>query len=189
MGCLRVKGGGRHQGRAAGDGGISQYCTDSQADGITISPMSVQTLRLYLTFHVLHSLLLFPGTRAVCFCSAERWPRSKQQQLHFYTLVSEQDSRSLNHPSQAPTAGTRVIRNLWDHPVACKKKKKKSLSSFWEEKQLENWRNYMPWAVKADTKEASVELSHYPEPALRRWMTINQCYIFFLYFLNCSILP
>lgn len=122
MGCIGVKGGRGHSGRAAGGHCLGQHCTDGA--GIATSPMSVHIPQLYLTFHMLHIWLplAFFQERTVCFCSAKQWPRSKQQRLHFYALVLEQDSHSLNHHLQSPTAETLVIRNLWDHPRSLQKR-------------------------------------------------------------------
>lgn len=93
---------------------MSQYCTDAQADGagIAMSPMSVQIPLPNLSHATQMTPSCFSQEHAVCFCSAKQWPRSKQQRLHIYALVLEQDSHSLNHHLQSPTAETFVIRNL-----------------------------------------------------------------------------
>lgn len=126
----------------------------------------------------------FSQERAVCFCSAKQWLCSKQQRLHFYALVLEQDSHSLNHHLQSPTTETLVIKNLWDHPCILQ-------TQVWhlseEKNQLEDW-NFMPPVVKVDTKEASVEVPHYPKTTLMWWVKQTMLYIF-LYFLNSSITP
>ena len=161
---------------------MSQYCTDAPADGagISISPMPVQIPQLYLTFHMLHKWLplAFPGN-AQCvsaLLSSGHVPSSSgcifmllyRNGTHIVWIIT------CSHPQQ---------KRLWLEtcetiPVACKK----SLASFWEEKQWEDWRTYMPPTVKDDTKEASVGEPHNPKTALRWWMNKIQCYIFFFVF-------
>lgn len=152
-----------------------------------MSPVSVQIPQLYLTFHMLHKWLplAFPrNMRCVsALLSSGHVPSSSGWifTLLYWNRTCIVWIITCSHPQQ---------KHLWLEtceiiPVACKK----GLASFWGEKQLEERRNYTPSAVKVDTKEASVELPHYPEMALRWWMNSKQCYIFFCIFLIAVSLP
>lgn len=94
---------------------MSRCCVDGQPDGAGISLSYFCAISPALP-NLSHAMQTTPSCysreHAVCFCSVKLWPRSKQQRLHFYALVLEQDLHSLNHHLQSPTAKTFAIRNL-----------------------------------------------------------------------------
>lgn len=157
----------RALGKAARGHFMSQYCTDAQAGGagITISPISVKIPQLYLTFHMLHKWLPLAFPRNVrCVSALLSSGHVPSSSGCIFTLLYWNTTHivwiiTCSHPQQ---------EHFWLETceiilVACKK----GLASFWGEKQLEDWRNYMSWAVKVDTKGGNCRNATLPQNDFR----------------------